>query len=150
MFNKLRRWLEPYRFADQEKDRVARTLYFVLTVYIVISSLSAIVGFLFANTRTFESPMAPRDMVLLFTDGLYEVENARGEFYDPARFPRAVERRLECGAEEIFEQMLAEVRGFAGREDFSDDVCLVAMEVQHLASQQEDANASTPIGGLIA
>ena len=99
---------------------------------------------------THETRLAPRDMVLLFTDGLYEVENARGEFFDPARFPATVERHLHRGAEEIFERTLAEVRAFAGREDFIDDVCLVAMEVQHLASQQEDANASTPIGGLIA
>ena len=70
---------------------------------------------------------------MLYTDGLYEVENASAELYDAARFPRTVEQHLECGAEEIFERILADVRHFSGTDLFIDDVCLVAMEVQHLA-----------------
>jgi sigma-B regulation protein RsbU (phosphoserine phosphatase) len=81
---------------------------------------------------TDEAEAASGDMVMLFTDGLYEVESPRGEFYDQSLLLQAVERRLDRGAEELFEETLQEVRSFSATAGFVDDVCLVAMEVQHI------------------
>jgi sigma-B regulation protein RsbU (phosphoserine phosphatase) len=81
---------------------------------------------------TYETDLAPRDLVILFTDGLYEVENAEGELFDFSVLERVLARRLERPAEELFNEMLDEVRGFSATGGFGDDVCVVGMEVQHL------------------
>jgi sigma-B regulation protein RsbU (phosphoserine phosphatase) len=79
--------------------------------------------------RTFKTPIVAQDLVLLFTDGLYEVESKRGELYDQTLLLRAVERRLYRPTEEIFEETIGEVREFSATRSFEDDVCLVGMEV---------------------
>jgi len=80
--------------------------------------------------RSFETPIEAEDAVLLFTDGLYEVEGKHGELYDQALLLRAVERRLYRSTEQIFEETIGEVREFSATRSFEDDVCLVGMEVR--------------------
>lgn len=79
-----------------------------------------------------DSAIAPGDLLVLFTDGLYEVESPQGEFYDQAHLLQAVERRLQRPTEEIFEQTLDEVRNFSVGGAFIDDVCLVGIEVRRV------------------
>lgn len=79
-----------------------------------------------------ESSLQPRDLVLLFTDGLYEVENARGEFYDQEMLLQSTQQRLQRTAEEIIDLTLDEVRQFSVTHDFIDDVCLVGVEFMRL------------------
>lgn len=81
---------------------------------------------------TRETPLEPRDLVILLTDGLYEVENAQGELSDFGLLRRIIEERVQCPTEDLFNEMLAEVRRFSATGGFDDDVCLVGMEVQHL------------------
>lgn len=90
---------------------------------------------------THSTRLAPRDLVLLFTDGLYEVESPRGEFYDQSRLEKAVERHLQCGAEQIFDETLIEVGQFSATDTFIDDVCLVAMEVHRVGVPAEKTTA---------
>ncbi|MEA3211742.1 MAG: phosphoserine phosphatase RsbU/P [Chthoniobacter sp.] len=85
--------------------------------------------------QTQEALLAPRDLVLLFTDGLCEAEGACGELFDQALLERIVEQRLDRGAEELFSEMLDEVRHFSATGEFGDDVCLVGLEVQRLLPQ---------------
>lgn len=80
-----------------------------------------------------ESAVQPRDLVLLFTDGLYEVENARGEFYDQDMLLQSTRHRLQRSAEELIDQTLDEVRQFSVTRGFIDDVCLVGVEFMRLA-----------------
>jgi sigma-B regulation protein RsbU (phosphoserine phosphatase) len=80
-----------------------------------------------------ESSLQPRDLVLLFTDGLYEVENARGEFYDQDMLLQSTRHRLQRSAEEVIDLTLDEVRQFSVTRDFIDDVCLVGVEFMRLA-----------------
>jgi serine phosphatase RsbU (regulator of sigma subunit) len=80
----------------------------------------------FATTRT---PISPGDLIMLFTDGLFEVENAKGDFYSHEDLMKAVRERSALPAPELFEQVLAEVRAFANRADFDDDVCVIGIEV---------------------
>jgi sigma-B regulation protein RsbU (phosphoserine phosphatase) len=79
-----------------------------------------------------ETTLAPHDLLVLFTDGLYEVENASGELFDFALLQRVLHQRLQHPAEELFDEMLEEVRRFSADGGFGDDVCIVGMEVQHL------------------
>ncbi len=84
---------------------------------------------------TFETLIAAEDLVLLFTDGLYEVESAKGELYDQTLLLRSVERRLYRSVEKIFEETIDEVREFSATKTFEDDVCLVGMEVVKIGSE---------------
>jgi sigma-B regulation protein RsbU (phosphoserine phosphatase) len=79
--------------------------------------------------KTFEEPVAAGDLVMLFTDGLFEVENPRGEIYGEKRLLEAVRQRVQLSADDLFGALLAEVRQFSGRQELADDVCLVGMEV---------------------
>jgi len=69
------------------------------------------------------------DMVMLFTDGLYEVEGANQQLYTADKLVEAVRRRYQLPAGELFDQLLAEIKEFALGQEFMDDVCLVGVEV---------------------
>ena len=73
--------------------------------------------------------LSPHDTLLLFTDGLFEVEGPGGDIYDYRRLLEAVSRRRELPAFELCHEVIEEVRRFSAGRHFSDDVCLVAMEV---------------------
>ena len=72
---------------------------------------------------TFATPIAPEDLVLLFTDGLYEVESKKGELYDQTLLLRAIERRLHRSTEQIFEETIGEVRDFSATRSLSRTTC---------------------------
>ena len=73
--------------------------------------------------------LSPRDTLLLFTDGLFEVEGPGGDIYDYRRLLEAVNRRRELPAFQLCHEVIEEVQRFSAGRHFSDDVCLVAMEV---------------------
>jgi sigma-B regulation protein RsbU (phosphoserine phosphatase) len=66
---------------------------------------------------------------LLFTDGLYEVEGPNQQLYTSEMLLDAVSRRTRLPAAKLCDELLAEIKEFAMGLDFTDDVCLVAMEV---------------------
>jgi sigma-B regulation protein RsbU (phosphoserine phosphatase) len=78
---------------------------------------------------TAQCPLAAGDMVMLFTDGLYEVEGANQQLYTAEMLLEAVRRRNRLPAGELFDQLLAEIKTFALGQEFMDDVCLVGLEV---------------------
>ena len=81
-----------------------------------------------ATYQSSEAKLAPGDLVMLFTDGLYEVEDAKEELYTQALLIESVKRRAQLPAAELFDALLAEIQQFSADKAFSDDVCLVGME----------------------
>lgn len=79
--------------------------------------------------ETSQSKLAPRDLVVLFTDGLYEVHNAANELYTQALLIEGVQRRAKLSAPRLFDELLEEIQAFSGSSTFSDDVCLVGVEL---------------------
>ena len=77
-----------------------------------------------------EVMLAPGDMIMLFTDGLYEVEGANNEIYSQALLLNGVQKRVQLPAPKLFDELLQEVRQFSAQENFMDDVCLVGVELQ--------------------
>lgn len=86
-----------------------------------------------AQYGTSQAGLSAHDMVLLFTDGLFEVQSAGGELYDEHHLMRAVSQRVNLRADALCREVLTEVQQFAADQQFSDDVCLVAVEVERLA-----------------
>lgn len=74
--------------------------------------------------------LAAHDLVLLFTDGLFEVEGSDGELYDYSKLIRDVARRRDLPTAELCRSIVDEIQGFSADREFTDDVCLVAMEIE--------------------
>jgi len=81
---------------------------------------------------TCRSPIAVNDVLLLFTDGLFEAENHAHEEYGQERLLDAVRRNASLQCEGLFDALLAEVQRFSSRKVFEDDVCLVGLEVKRV------------------
>lgn len=78
--------------------------------------------------------IAPHDIILQFTDGLFEVENTEGVAFDEKRLARVAGKCSGMDAAGLCKAVLAEVRQFSDKKNFDDDVCMVAMEINHLIS----------------
>jgi len=78
--------------------------------------------------QTSSNTLAHRDLVMLFTDGLYEVQNSESELYTQALLTTGVQKHAALPAPRLFDALLEDIRLFSGSESFSDDVCLVGVE----------------------
>ena len=72
--------------------------------------------------------MAPGDFLMLFTDGLYEVQGRDEELYSQERLTLDIRNLLHHPPARLFDELLAVVRGFALDGRFDDDVCLVGVD----------------------
>ena len=81
--------------------------------------------------KTFLGDAKPDDLILMFTDGIFEVEGPAGDYFDQQRLIAAVQRRLRAPSEELLDALLTETRNFSVKHQFGDDVCLVGVELQH-------------------
>jgi len=75
------------------------------------------------------SRLAARDLLLLYTDGLSEVENPGGEFFEAHRLGTTLRENLRCAPGDLLERLLHAAREFSAAPAFSDDICLLAMQV---------------------
>jgi sigma-B regulation protein RsbU (phosphoserine phosphatase) len=89
---------------------------------------------LFDETRYKASreSLAAQDVMLLFTDGLFEVEGHNGRHYDYAALLESVSRRRDLPSETLCGEVISEIKQFSASKEFNDDVCLVAVEFDHL------------------
>ncbi len=78
--------------------------------------------------QTTETTIAPGDFLMLFTDGLYEVQGANEELYSQQRLLVDVQGLLDQPAGLMFDHLLKTIRTFSTDQEFEDDVCLVGME----------------------
>lgn len=82
-------------------------------------------GFHYSTER---APMARGDLALFFTDGLFEVEDAAGNFFGEGGLQQALEKDLGSAAEEILSDLVRAALKHAGALAFADDVCLVTVD----------------------
>jgi sigma-B regulation protein RsbU (phosphoserine phosphatase) len=76
-----------------------------------------------------DTNLAPEDWIMLFTDGLYEVQGANDQLFSQAMVLEAVQRRLQLPAPQLLDALLEEIRSFSTEGGFTDDVCLVGVEL---------------------
>ena len=74
-------------------------------------------------------PAAAGDLILLFTDGLYEVYNRDDKEYGQDQLLAAVRQRIQLSADSLFDELRREVREYGSDAEFDDDVCLVGVEI---------------------
>jgi sigma-B regulation protein RsbU (phosphoserine phosphatase) len=78
--------------------------------------------------ETSQVTLAPKDLVMLFTDGLYEVQDAQQQLYSQDLLVTDVQRRAQLSASQLFDELLEQIRRFSAESRFADDVCLVGIE----------------------
>jgi sigma-B regulation protein RsbU (phosphoserine phosphatase) len=78
--------------------------------------------------HTTEVKFAPQDLVMLFTDGLYEVQDEQHELYTQAMLVSDVAERAQLPVSDLFDQLIDRMQRFSADGKFSDDVCLVGIE----------------------
>jgi sigma-B regulation protein RsbU (phosphoserine phosphatase) len=81
--------------------------------------------------QTTEIAIQPGDFLMLFTDGLYEVQGPNEELYSQERMMLDVRNLLSKSNAEMFDKLIEAIREFAVSHEFEDDVCLVGMEFAH-------------------
>jgi phosphoserine phosphatase RsbU/P len=80
------------------------------------------------NFSTSHSVFERNDCILLFTDGLYEVESPEGEQFGLDALISSLKSHADLPAEKLFNALLAEACEFSQKQEFDDDVCIVAVE----------------------
>ena len=78
--------------------------------------------------QTTEVTLTPGDFVMLFTDGLYEVQGSNEELYSQERMMMDLQNLLSKSNKELFDELLEAIRAFSVSHEFDDDVCIVGME----------------------
>jgi sigma-B regulation protein RsbU (phosphoserine phosphatase) len=80
----------------------------------------------------FESDsVEPGDLLFLFTDGLCDLGEGRELTPDDPRFVALVKNAAQHRGEVFLDAILGEARRISGAERFTDDVCLVAVEIKN-------------------
>lgn len=77
-----------------------------------------------------EVSLGRSDMVLMFTDGLFEVVGADHEPFGEEQLRQAVAARLHLPTGPLLDDLLTEVIRYSAGRGFADDVCLVGMELR--------------------
>src|SRR6476659_6432039 len=74
--------------------------------------------------------IAKGDLIMLFTDGLFEVEDVTGAFFNEEQLRATASRHAALVPEEFFDRVLGDIRKYSQSETFADDVCVVGMQIR--------------------
>jgi hypothetical protein len=74
--------------------------------------------------------MSPDDFIMLFTDGLFEVQAPDQQIYSRERLEIALRHRVSLPSAKILTELLGEIREFSKHNEFTDDVCLLGVDVK--------------------
>jgi len=78
---------------------------------------------------TGEAYYTPGDSLVLFTDGISEVANPAGEEFGLARLCASLAGSCGRPTGEVFAGLIGQAENFAGLGGFTDDICLVGIEL---------------------
>jgi sigma-B regulation protein RsbU (phosphoserine phosphatase) len=81
---------------------------------------------------TYHRPLHEDDVVVLYTDGMIEEEGQNDEIFSVERLGETIQSLGTLPTKELLSKTLEEIRRFSGQQDFSDDVCLLGVEVKQL------------------
>ncbi len=81
-----------------------------------------------AHERTAEAG----DLLMLFTDGLYEIDGADGALFEMSQLHDAITRHRAEPTPQLFDTLIAELHAFAATGAFGDDMCLVGVDLTRL------------------
>ncbi|HSP17247.1 MAG TPA: fused response regulator/phosphatase [Thermoanaerobaculia bacterium] len=74
--------------------------------------------------------VSPGDTLFVYTDGLTDRRNAKGEFYSIDRVARLLEKCSGGDTSAVYDAIFRDVTGFTATEDFRDDIAFVVSRFQ--------------------
>jgi sigma-B regulation protein RsbU (phosphoserine phosphatase) len=105
----------------------------------VLAPDGLVVGLKLDDGTLFESllkevtvPLAPGDLIVLFTDGFSEAMNESFDCFGEQRLSRLIEQYGHLPFEQLREQIVLEVRSFAGAADQHDDMTMILLKVEEV------------------
>ena len=81
-----------------------------------------------ATFKTENVLMAKGDILLLYTDGVSEARNEKGEFYGEQRIINQIEKHHRVSAKELTQFLLEDVQVFSSSSDYADDKTIVTIK----------------------
>ncbi len=70
------------------------------------------------------------DQIVLFTDGIYEIENEAGEEFGMERMLKALSSETKNGGSDSLDRLLSAGSKHAATDNFGDDVCMLAIDIE--------------------
>ncbi len=86
-------------------------------------------------------PISPRASLLLYTDGVIDVQNPAGERFSEEQLLRSLAGRFE-NAEDLLNAAQGAVNAFRSGAELSDDLTFVAIQLQGTPTKSEPAAAT--------
>ena len=85
---------------------------------------------LFNNTiyKNTEHPFSPGDKLLLFSDGLFEEFNTKGEQFGEDRTYKVIKEKKDKNVKEIFNTIFDRVIAFCPDKKQNDDITIIGIE----------------------
>jgi len=77
-----------------------------------------------------EIPLAPGDVMVLYTDGITEAVNDREEMYDLPRLIETIRKNSNASAQEVADEIIRSVFAFSGTTPQFDDITLMVVKVK--------------------
>jgi phosphoserine phosphatase RsbU/P len=74
--------------------------------------------------------LAPDDILMIGTDGIWDARNAQGQFYGKERFWDSLKENAHLCAEEIIKRLIANITEFVGSAPRTDDITLVLVKAR--------------------
>ena len=81
---------------------------------------------------TGETTVEEGDLILAFTDGLFEVENEHAQSFSEERLRESIQNRVGLPLVKLVQDVSDEIEHFAQGQTFTDDACLIGMEIARL------------------
>lgn len=82
---------------------------------------------------THELPLSEGDLMIFYTDGLYELTDRNNTLYEQEQLIEAVTRRAAMPTTQLFDGLIEELQCFSNTGTFADDVCIVGVDVARLS-----------------
>jgi len=92
--------------------------------------------------RTMSLQLEPMDTLLLYTDGVTEAMNVKQELFGEDRLKMLAESKTGASPKDLVQALFGAVRGFAGAEEQSDDITVLALQYRGPAKTQAPASAA--------
>jgi len=74
-----------------------------------------------------ELPLASRDRIYLYSDGITEAANSKDEQYTQARFVKIINQYCKLPMDEILNHLMDDLKTFTGRDSFEDDISVIGL-----------------------
>ena len=68
-----------------------------------------------------ELPYAPGDIMVLYTDGITEAKNNKGEEFDYSRLEQTLREVTDLSSKEIQEHLITRLYEYSGTDEINDD-----------------------------